>query len=139
MPCTVIQFETLDQRMLRADTSRRRSSVEWVQREYSAWEAGDVSLEALCTGAGDALDAYASVTCRVLLRASRATFDPAAVNRILLAHSQGISQVGVAIRDAISDPSARHAVAQRLQERILRTEADFHDVVANRDLARFRA
>jgi hypothetical protein len=123
----VIKFESLDERLVRADDALRRGYVERVRRDYAAWQAEHIPLEALCERAGEALRAYASDTLAALLRTVRPGPEPEiASERLREAFNSRISRTAVAIRDVFSDSSIRHAVAQRLQEQLLRAEAEFH-------------
>jgi hypothetical protein len=122
----VVKFESLEERLVRADDALRCGCVERVSREHAAWQAGRVSLEALCERAGEALRAYASETMAALLKTVRPGPEPEDASERLRATFNGrIARTAVAIRDVFSDSSIRHAVAQRLQEQLLRAEAEF--------------
>lgn len=126
----VIQFEPLEERLVRADDVRRRSYVERVQRDYAAWQARRISVEVLCERAGEALHAYADETLAALLKTPGSSDSPqGASKRLLEAFNSRVGQAGVSIRDVIADSSIRHAVAQRLQERLLRAEAEFRSAL----------
>lgn len=125
----VIRFEPLQKRLLRADAVRRRSYVEKVRRKYNAWQAGRIPLARLCTDAGDALQQYASETLDAFLTAGQTSRELEPSVWVLEAYHDGISRAGIAIRDAIADTTARHAVAQTLQERLLRAESQLRFVV----------
>ena len=126
----VIRFEPLQERLLRADANRRRVYVAKVQTTYDAWAAGQIPLSRLCRDAGDALQDYASETLDALVgcaNGSRDTEEPAPW--VLDAYDEGISRAGIAMRDTIADSTARHAVAQTLQERTLRAESQLRQVI----------
>ena len=126
----VIRFEPLQERLLRADAIRRRAYVAKVREAYFAWAAGGVSLSRLCSDAGDALQDYAAETLDAFVgssNGSRESEDPA--SWVLDAYHEGISRAGIEMRDAIADSTARHAVAQTLQERMLRAEACLREVI----------
>jgi hypothetical protein len=119
----VIQFEPLEGRLLRADGVRRNSYVNRLRRVYLAWDAGLVPLDTLCTEAGEALHEYASETLDAFIRAAKIVDESDRSGWLVHAYRDGISRTAVALRDAVSDLSARHAVAQRLQERLLQAES----------------
>jgi hypothetical protein len=126
----VIQFESLQKRLLRADAIRRRAYVAKVQAMYDAWVAGRVSLARLCSDAGDALQDYASETLDALVGSANGSRDPEEpAPWVLDAYQEGISCAGVGMRDVIADSTARHAVAQTLQERMLRAETILRQVI----------
>jgi hypothetical protein len=134
----VIRFEPLQKRLLRVDAGRRRAYVDKVRGVYKAWEAGRISLARLCSEAGTALQDYASETLDALLGGTNASREPKPAAWILDAYHEGISRAGVAIRDAIADSTARHAVAQTLQERMLRAESVVRQVINASPAARPR-
>jgi hypothetical protein len=116
----VVRFETRQARQLRLDAARQRKYVERFRLCYEYWGAGDVSLADLCAEAGDALDGYAAETIQALCRAGIDRHER--TGWIADQYYAGISSVGTAIRDETADSAARHAVAQTLQERLLRAE-----------------
>jgi hypothetical protein len=116
----VVRFETRQARQLRLDAARRRKYVERFRLCYECWVAGDVSLADLCAEAGDALDGYAADTIQALCHAGVARSER--TGWIADLYCAGIGSVGTAIRDETADSGARHAVAQTLQERLLRSE-----------------
>jgi hypothetical protein len=119
----LVPFETCETRHARLDAKRRADYLRRFRSRTRAWATGAVPLDELCTDAGAALEAYATETLDVLKRAAR---DPALrASWILQQYLSGISAMGTALRDEISDASARHAVAQTLQERVLRAEVRF--------------
>jgi hypothetical protein len=133
----VIRFEPLEKRLLRADAIRRRAYVAKVRSTYDAWAAGRVSLARLCSDAGDALQDYASETLDALAGSANGSRDPEEPARwVLDAYHKGISRAGVEMRDAIADSNARHAVAQTLQERMLRAEGVMRNVIDSNQSAR---
>jgi hypothetical protein len=133
----VIQFEPLQTRLLRADAIRRRAYVAKVQAAYDAWVEGRVSLARLCSDAGDALQDYASETLDALVGTANGSPDPEEpAPWVPDAYHEGISRAGVAMRDAIADSTARHAVAQTLQERMFRAEAVLREVTHSSQAAR---
>jgi hypothetical protein len=134
----VIRFEPLQKRLLRVDAARRRAYVDKVRRTYHAWEAGRISLARLCSEAGTALQDYASETLDALLGGANAGREPGPSAWVLDAYHEGISRAGAAIRDAIADSTARHAVAQTLQERMLRAESLVRHVINSSPAARPR-
>lgn len=124
----VIRFEPLQKRLLRLDAVRRRVYVAKVRRKYAAWNSGRIPLSRLCRDAGEALQSYASEARHAYLtvHAGRGSAAPAwAVD----AFHEGISRAGVAMREAIEDAAARHAVAQALQEQMLRAELHLHQLI----------
>lgn len=134
----VIRFEPLQKRLLRADATRRRTYVAKVRSAYTAWAAGRVSLERLCSDAGDALQEYASETLDALVgsNGNRDRAEPAPW--VLEFYDQSISRAGAAMRDAVADSTARHAVAQTLQERMLRAESCLRQLIDASDTAQSR-
>jgi hypothetical protein len=134
----VIRFETLEKRLLRADATRRRRYVAKVRSAYAAWAAGRVSLERLCNDAGDALQEYASETLDALVGGNATRERPDLPPWVVGAYDQSISRAGAAMRDAVADSTARHAVAQTLQERMLRAESCFRQVIDSTDAAHSR-
>jgi hypothetical protein len=133
----VIQFEPLRKRLLRADAVRRRNYVAKVKATYGEWTAGRIPLTRLCSDAGDALQDYASETLDALVGSANGNRDPEEpASWVLDAYHEGISRAGVAMRDAIADSNARHAVAQTLQERMLRAEACLRQVIESSQTAR---
>lgn len=126
----VIQFEPLQKRLIRVDAVRRRNYVAKVKATYDDWAAGRIPLTRLCSDAGDALQDYASETLDALVGSGNGNREPEEpASWVLDAYHDGISRAGVAMRDAIADSTARHAVAQTLQERMLRAEAYLRQVI----------
>jgi hypothetical protein len=124
----VIKFELRRNRLLHADAARRRSYVGKVRARNDAWVAGLIPLAKLCSDAGKALEDYAAETLDALLSGVSGQ-EPGSTGWILVEYQHGISRVGAALRDAIGDPTARHAVAQTLQERLLRVESHLRFVI----------
>jgi hypothetical protein len=131
----VIKFESRRNRLLRADAARRRSYVGKVRARNDAWVAGLIPLANLCSDAGKALEDYAAETLDALLSGVSGQ-EPGSAGWILVEYQHGISRVGAALRDTIGDPTARHAVAQTLQERLLRVESHLRAVVTDSSTAR---
>jgi hypothetical protein len=125
----VIRFEPLQKRLLRADAARRRVFVHKVRRTYIAFQVGRIPLAKLCSDAGSALQDYAAETLDALLGAI-GTREAELTSWALDVYHDGISQAGVAMRDAVADPAARHAVAQTLQERMLRAESRLYQTIS---------
>lgn len=119
----VVPFETLLSRQRRLDADRRRRCLRQFRAWPAAFAAGRLTVDELCARAGEALDAYAAGTaealrCGNLEDRERATWTARE-------YHDGIGSVAEAIRDEIDDLSARHLVAQTLQERLLRAELRF--------------
>lgn len=116
----VVNFETRDARQRRLDSDRQRKYVEQFRTRCAQWSAGDLELAQLCAHAGRAMDGYAVETLYEMRRSGAGDDDRA--ERLNGVYCGGLAQVGAAIRDEIVDSSARHAVAQTLQERLLWAE-----------------
>ena len=125
----VIRFEPLQKRLIRADAIRRRAYVAKVRATYDAWVVGRVSLSRLRGDAGDALQDYAAETLDAFVGSSNGGREPEDPLWVVDAYHEGISRAGIEMRDAIADSTARHAVAQTLQERMLRAEACLREVI----------
>ena len=131
----VIQFEPLQERLVRVDAVRRHLYLDKVRRSQAAWMAGRIPLTSLCNAAGNALQAYASETLSALLNTSGGNHERRTAPWVREAYLEAISNAAVAMRDTITDSEARHAVAQTLQARLLRAESQFLDARRTRPLA----
>lgn len=125
-PCDstmVIPFESRELRYVRLDGARRQDCVQQFRR--CRQQMGDgLDVGALCVDASRAFDGYALQTLEALRRVNRGDDQRSAW--VAAHYYDGISSVAIALRDQIEDAAARHAVAQKLQERVLRAELRFH-------------
>lgn len=129
----VIPFESLEARVHRLDTLRRRTYLDNVRARHEDWAAGKIPLETLSRDAGDAFEAYAAEGFDAILRGNPSEEPPAC---LVESYYEGIAALGAAIRDAVLDASARHTVAQVLQERLLRAEIRLRQLMASRSAAK---
>jgi hypothetical protein len=125
----VIRFEPLQKRLRRLDGVRRRAYVARVRRKYTAWTNGRIPLAWLCRDAGEALHDYASEATHAYLAGVTASRGSEAPAWALDAYHEGLSRAGVAMREAVADAGARHAVAQALQEQMLHAELHVHQLL----------
>lgn len=116
----VIPFEPLEARLRRQTAERAQTCLADFCRRHKVWASGAVPLSRLCTDAGDALDWYAVELFDVLLSGAHTCDGPAPW--VLDMYHEAIAAVAAALRDAVGDAAARHAVAQVLQARVLRIE-----------------
>lgn len=122
----VLPFEPLKDRFRRLAESRRVECVAYVRARYELWTAGEVSLDQLCGDVGRALQEYSDATIAVYGgRTSRAADHQQSF--LTEEFVKAIGEAATAIRDAITDPAARHAVAQVLQTRVLLAQSRLHE------------
>lgn len=115
--------------LTRQTEALRGKSLRTVQSDQSLWTTGAISLETLCSRAGDAFDACARATFDAL-RGVENPPDAADAPKWMRQHyRRAVIGVAHAIRDAIGDSNARHAVAQTLQTRMLRAETRFRELI----------
>lgn len=122
-------FETIKAQLREAEAQRRQECLEAFRERCGDWACGDCPLSTLCQEAGDALESFALKMLEMLL-SSTATVDERTTLTawIVERYHESISVIGAAIRDEIADQHARHAVAQTLQERLLRVELRLRQV-----------
>jgi hypothetical protein len=114
--------------LLRQTEALREVSLEKVRSGYGLWVAGAVPLEKLCSEAGNAFEEY-TVAFEALLGNASPGVQDHAVKWMREHYRQAILTHAHAIRDVIGDSTARHAVAQILQTRMLRTESRFRKLI----------
>lgn len=90
-----------------------------VGADHRLWAAGKISLDTLCIRAGDAFDACADA----IFDAVHALPPGEAPASLRQQYRRAVLGAAHAIRDAITDSTARHAVAQTLQTRMLHVES----------------
>jgi hypothetical protein len=119
----IVPFENREERQRRLDGARRVECIRQFRLRWQQWQATDGSVHMLSADAARSFDGYASQMLEALRHVcQRNERDSAWISAL---YYDGISSVGTALRDLIDDASARHAVAQILQERVLRAELRF--------------
>lgn len=130
----VVPFESRDARLRRLDQIRRQECAQQFHLRFLQWQEADLSARTLCDDAARTFDGYAAQFLDSLRRmGSGESIDPT----IGVRYYDGIFSVATALRDAIDDASARHEVAQTLQERVLRAELRFHNLLRTEETGQF--
>jgi hypothetical protein len=117
----VIQFETRAAREIRLARAKRLECVRLFRGRYERWsERGERDTRSLCAEAASSFDSYASQALDALRFVNPAVSEGS--GDVAAHYLDGFGILGIALRDAVTDASARHAVAQTLQERTLLAE-----------------
>ena len=126
---TVPLADEVKARLQRETETLRDAALNTVHAQYNLWSTGAVSLDTLCSRAGDAFDQYAAAAFAALLRSGAPSDAEASPNWMREYYRRAIVTVAHAIRDTIAESSPRHAVAQTLQTRMLRAETRFRQLI----------
>lgn len=101
----------------------RSTHLETIGLRYRQWVAGEISLTQLASDIGDVIDAHAVEAVETAEREIAACAEPGPYRWVIEDYAEALSRIGAAIREMIADSTARHAVLQTLQTRVLEAES----------------
>ena len=101
---------------------RRSTYLDTISLRYRRWTAGEISLSQLASDIGDVIDAHAVEAVETAERAIAAGSEPGPYRWVIEDYAEALNRIGAAIREMIADSTARHAVLQTLQTRVLEAE-----------------
>ena len=116
----LLEFETRSARQARMAASRHWNYLDQFRILCERYRAGESELTVLCAQAGTTLERYSAETLEALRSESRDSGK--GPTWLLNEYHAAITTLAGALRDELCDPSERHALAQTLQERLLRAE-----------------
>jgi hypothetical protein len=106
----------------------RDEALAAIRLNYEDWRGGQVSLEAACAAAGQALDRYAATTLETLLSSTDSKGQRQSAGSVSEHYREAVGSFAREIRGVFADARGGHAVAQVLQTLLLRAETRLRNV-----------